>query len=382
MECARGSRQQDKETKPSKVQSRLPPHQTSPAGCVPSISVCVRPSLSLVVDALVKRELGITMEVDEGSPPDEQAVGDQIFADVKNEVLDLHVKSEIAVQDAVPLSQQGIVQCYREYEEFKQDFAGVNEDLRELHENRVFDANMFVEKDLGQPLSSACLDGRVFKNVMVSQQREFVPFKEGYANVNESVIDLHVNRGVTEDVFMNRVPFDNFQDNIKVEGVDGMTTSANRDVVEFRANQTVDEAANNEVVPIVHRNYWEVEGLGRISGMNQGINLAYQDFIDVNHARRVQVDQNVVVVKQETQVRIQDAIQEIHKILMIQSKEVTQPKRNYTHLKYVFILLFHSRPNMLFLFVCLLFFSMDRCTETILNRLTVFSYNCCMILTR
>lgn len=344
MECARGSRQQDKETKPSKVQSRLPPHQTSPAGCVPSMSVCVRPSLSLVVDALVKRELGITMEVDEGSPPpDERAVGDQIFADVKNEVLDLHVKSETAVQDAVALSQQGIVQCYREFEEYKQDFAAVNEDLRELHENRVFDANMFVEKDLGQPFSSACLDGRVFKNVMVSQQREFVPFKEGYANVNESVVDLHVNRGVTEDVFMNRVPFDNFQDNIKVEGVDGITTSANRDVVEFRANQTVAEAANNEVVPIVHRNYWEVEGLGRVSGMNQGINLAYQDFIDVNHARRVQVDQNVVVVKQETQVRIQDAIQEIHKILMIQSKEVMQPNHNYTPLKYVFILLFRSR---------------------------------------
>lgn len=376
MEWARGSRQQDKETKPSKVQSRLPPHQTSPAGCVPSMSVCVRPSLSLVVDALVKRELGITMEVDEGSPPDERTVGDQIFADVKNEVLDLHVKSEIAVQDAVPFSQQGIVQCYREFEEFKQDFAGVNEDLRELHENRVFDANMFVEKDLGQPLSSACPDGRVFKNVMVSQQREFVPFKEDCANVNESVIDLHVNRGVTEDVFMNRVPFDNFQDNIKVEGVDGITTSASRDVVVFRANQTVDEAADNEVVPIVHRNYWEVEGLGRISSMNQGINLAYQDFIDVNHARRVQVDQNVVVVKQETQVRIQDAIQEIHKILMIQSKEVTQPNHNYIPLKYVFVLLFHS--NMLFLFLCLLFFSKDRYTETILNRLTVFSYNCCM----
>lgn len=274
------------------------------------------------------------MEVDEGSAPDEQAVGDQIFADMKDEVLDLHVKTESAVQDGVPFSQQGSVQCYREFEAFKQEFTDVNGGVLDLHGNRGFDANMFVEKDVGQPLSNLCVDGRVFRNVMVSQQREFVPFREDYANVDETVMDLHVNRSVAEDVYMNRVPVDSFPDRIKVEDVDGIT-SAGQDVVEFRANQTVDEATNNGVLlPIVHRNYWEVEGLGRITSMNQVINHVSHDVMGVNHARRVQVDQNVVVVKQETQVRIQDAIQEIHKILMIQSKEVPQP--NHIPVTYVF----------------------------------------------
>lgn len=335
MECTRGI-SYDKETQPSKVRSRFPPHLTSPTGCVPSMSVCIQPSLSLVVDAVIKRELGITMEVDEGSVPDEQAVDDQIFANTKDEVLDLHVKTESDVQDQVPFSQQGIVQCYREFEAFKQEFADVNEDERDLHENRGFDTNMFVEQDL----SNTCVDGRVLKNVMVRQQQEFVAFKEDYASVNESsVMDLHVSRRVAEDDFLNGVPVDGFGDHIKVEGVDGIS-SADRDVVEFRENQIVDEATNNGVLPIVRRNYWEVEGLGRITSMNQGISQVSHDFMDVNHTRQVQVDQNVVVVKQETQVRIQDAIQEIHKILMIQSKEVMQP--NLIPDTYVFLLFFDN----------------------------------------
>lgn len=348
MECARGSRH-DKETQLSKVQSRLPPYLTSPAGYVPSMSVCVRPSLSLVVDAWVKRELGITMEVDEGSAPDEQAVGDQIFADMKDEVLDLHVKTESAVQDGVPFSQQGSVQCYREFEAFTDANGGV----RDLHGNRGFDANMFVEKDVDQSLSNLCVEGRVFRNVMVSEQREFVPFREDYANVDETVMDLHVNRSVAEDVYMNRVAVDSFPDRIKVEDIDGIT-SAGRDVVEFHANQTVDEATNNGVLlPIVHRNYWEVEGLGRITSMNQGINHVSHDVMGVNHARRVQVDQNVVVVKQETQVRIQDAIQEIHKILMIQSKEVPQP--NHIPMTYVFTFCLIAHKIILFVFLASLY---------------------------
>lgn len=295
------------------------------------MSVCVRPSLSLVVDASVKRELAITMEVDDGSTPDEHAFRDQVFANMKDEVLDLHVKTDSAVQDEVPCSQQGTDQCYRDFEAFKQEFADVSGDLRDSHVKRGFDANAFVEKDL--PLSNTCVDERVFKNVMVHQPQGLAPFKEDYANVNESVMDLHVNRSVAEEVFMNRVPGDGFQDHINNESI----TSATRDGVDFRENHIVDEAPNNEVLPTVPRNYWEVEGLGRGASLNQNINHANDYFMDVNQARQLQVDQNVVVVKQETQFRIQDAIQEIHKILMIQSKEVMQP--NHIPVTYVFLLL-------------------------------------------
>lgn len=233
------------------------------AGC-DSLSVSVRAVGSVV-----------TMQVDDQGVPE---VSEQMFANIKDEVLDLHVSPETS---AVPYYRHGIVQCYSEFTDVVSDFH--------------HDANVFTDTDF------SLAD-------QVQRQHECTA-------LDNSVMDLHVNRDLGQDIFTTSLPI-GVQGHLKVEGIEKIP-SANRGVVGVRENQIIDCSNKSGMLPVVHRNYWEVDGLDVVSS-------GRQEFTDVTHASRVHVDQKVVVVKQETkcQVRIQDAIQEIHKILMIQRKDV------------------------------------------------------------